>query len=722
VRSVAYENAPFGRDVHAASPYRWWLVLLAWLGRVVSGQPLGLCVERAALFADPLLHLALLVVATIFVAGRFGPFCAALVSLGLAGIFPLAAAFLPGVANDFGMEQICILWSVLLLVAGTLARQHASRWYFAAGVAGGCGLWLSAMGQVPIIAGIAGGGILAALITRGSSKEPSVDDSTLPPWRAWAFGGAISSLLAYLVEYFPGHMEPQLRVNYPLYGLAWLGLGELLWRFASWIRGERPLGGLRAIGMWILSAAAVASLPVAIMRSGGRAFLADDLLSTRLTNLPDGVEAAGLSAWIGRYGPGGAFAAACLPLLLLGPAAWFLVRERTGAVHRRAIAIALGPVLAALALAIHKLRWWNTFDIVLLALLAAATAAVHSAANPGRSRWLWSALLGAVLAFGLVQLVPAAGGGGSGVVRLTRPEIEGLYERALSQWIADHAGPDGATVLVPPFRTSSFCFYGGLRGLGTQNWENKDGLAATFHIVTSVWQNESHSVIKQRGVTHIVLPSWDTDFDDFARLNLKYPAASFIYSLHNIDGGFNWLRALPYEVPPVAGLEEQSVRVLEVTDETDPATLQSRLVEFLVEMHKIDQAALASRALMSYPADLGSLVALAQLAKARGDEEAFAKVFKSIVSSLSRDSDRRLIWDRRVSLAVVLALGGRSDLSRAQVKRCVDEADEAHIRFLTTESLYHLLLLGKRSGVEISDPKLRALSLKLLPEAVRGRL
>jgi len=241
--------------------------------------------------------------------------------------------------------------------------------------------------------------------------------------------------------------------------------------------------------------------------------------------------------------------------------------------------------------------------------------------------------------------------------------------------------------------------------------------------VISIWQNESLSVIRQRGVTHIVLPSWDTDFDDFARLNLKYPTASFIYALRNADGsGFNWLRALPYEVPQVSGLEAQSVLVLEVTDETDPATLQSRLVEYLVEMHKIDQATLASRALLSYPADLGSLVALAQLAKARGDEEAFARAFKSIVASLSRDSDRRLIWDRRVSLAVVLALGGRPDLSRAQVKRCIGEADEARIRFLTTESLYHLLLLGKRSGMEFPDPKLRALSLKLLPRGARERL
>jgi len=723
VRSVGYENAPFGRAVHAASPYRWWLVLIAWVEHALTSQPLGLCVEKAALFADPILHLLLLAAATILVAVRFGPFCAALFSVGLAAIFPLASAFIPGVADDFGLVQICSLTSVLLLVAGTAAGQRATLWYFAAGVAGGCGLWLSAMGQVPIIAGIAGGGILAELMARGSPTGPSVGSSTPPPWRAWAFGGAVSSLLGYLIEYFPGHMEPQLRVNYPLYGLAWLGLGELLLRFASWMRGRKPPGGLRGAGILVLSAAAVASLPVAISRRGVRVFLTDDLLSARLTSLPDPALAGGLSAWVDRNVPGGAFTAACLPLLLLGPAAWFLFRTRTGAAHRAAIAIAVGPVLAAAALSIRHPRWWNTFDAVMLVLLVAAAAAVHTATNPRRSRWLWSALLGSILAFSLVHLVPAADAGESSKFRLTLAEVEGLHERGLAHWIADHAGPDGATVLVPPFRTSSFCFYGGLRGLGTQNWENGDGMSATFYIVTAMRQGESLSAIRQRGVTHIVLPSWDTDFDDLARLRLKDPAASFVYALHNTHGGgFSWLRALPYRLPPVGSLEEQSVMVLEVMDETDAATQQSRFVEYLVETHQAEQAALASQALLRYPANLGSLAALAQLAIARGDEGAFDKAFKAIVSNLPSRSGQGLAWDRRVSLAVVLALGGRADLSREQVNRCFREANEAHIRFLTTESLYHLLLLGGRVGIEISDPELRALSLKLLPEKLRERL
>jgi hypothetical protein len=92
------------------------------------------------------------------------------------------------------------------------------------------------------------------------------------------------------------------------------------------------------------------------------------------------------------------------------------------------------------------------------------------------------------------------------------------------------------------------------------------------------------------------------------------------------------------------------------------------------------------------------------------------------MSNLSSGSNRGLAWDRRVSLAVVLALGGRGDLSRAQVKRCLGEASEERIRFLTTESLYHLLALGKRGGLEIPDTRLRALALRLLPAELSERL
>ncbi len=711
LRRIAYENSPLGRDVHSASPYRWWLLAVAGLERAFSGRPLALAVERAALFADPLLHALFLLGGAVFVSRRFGILPACLFSVGIVAVYPLSASYLPGIANDFGLTQACVFSGVILVLAGCRDGGRAPRWFALSGVLGGCGLWLNATETAPILAGLAAGGAVAAIVARVRSGPA---DAGLP-WRAWAFAGATTSLAAYLVEYFPGHMEPQLRVNYPLYGLAWIGLGEVLHRAQAWLRSGKPFATAGELLLWLGGLGALASLPIAIARTRDHAFLAGDLLTARLTNLPDGVVAAGSAAWLARDGASGAVVATLAALLLLAPGAWMAVsgsgRERAAA------AIALGPAAVAAALACHQLRWWNTFDALALALAVALAASTQRWV-----RWAASVLLGVAAAAGLAEAMPEPPANPA-QFRFTRAEIEGLYERALAQWIADHAGPDGATVLVPPLRTSSFCYYGGLRGLGTQNWENRDGLSATFRIVNSTRPDETYALLTERGVTHIVLPSWDHDLDDFARMGLKEPKNSFVYALHQTDGGiFNWLRALPYELPPVSGFDEHSVLVLEMTDEADPATVRSRLVEYLVEMHLLDQAIFSSQGLSRYPADLGALVALAQVAKARGDDEGFARVFASIASNLAVNPDRALAWDRRASLAVVLALGGREDLAATQARRCVAEISEARLRELTTGSLYHLLVLCQHFGIELPDPALRPLAMKLLPAELRERL
>jgi hypothetical protein len=726
VRYVDYENAPFGRETYSASPYRWWLVLVARTDQLFSARPLGVALEKAALFADPALHLLLLLGATLFVARRKGALPAALLALGIAGIYPLCAAFLPGVANDFGLAQVAALWSVLLLVCAGDSPPKTGRYYFAAGVAGGFGLWINAAGQVPVILGIALGAIFAALagtIGRQPNEKPQ---APIAPWRAWSYGGATASLLGYLVEFFPGHMGQQLRVNYPLYGIAWLGLGELLWRISSLIAGSaKPFRAKRDGVVWLWAAAAVASLPVAIIQSATKGLLSGDLLTSRLTNLPDGVVGDNFTAWV--IAPGASIAgiaATCLPLLIIFPAAWILVRRVTVGADRAAIGIALGPVAAALCFSFSQLRWWNTVDGMLLVLMVAAVSGGAPTARSGRApRWLILGALGLGLALGIGQIAPPADSGSEANFKFTRSEVEGLYERALAQWISDHAGADGATVFAPPLRTSSFCFYGSLRGIGTQNWENRDGLALTFRLVNSSRPDETQALINQREITHIVIPSWDTDLYDIARMDLKQPTNSFIYALHATDGIiFNWLRPLPYSLPPVAGFKDQSVLVLAVADETDQATLRSRLVEYLIEQHQMEQATYSSQALLRYPADIGALVALAQVRKAQGDEDGFERIFGTILAGLTIGSDRSLAWDRRVSLSVVLAIGQRSDLSRKQAMRCMAESNPERIKSLTTGSLYHLLVLAKAFGLEFPDPGLRDLSQRLLPLELRERL
>ena len=40
VRHVDSDNAPFGREVNATSPYRWWLGFVAWVDHSVFSRPI----------------------------------------------------------------------------------------------------------------------------------------------------------------------------------------------------------------------------------------------------------------------------------------------------------------------------------------------------------------------------------------------------------------------------------------------------------------------------------------------------------------------------------------------------------------------------------------------------------------------------------------------------------------------------------------------------------
>jgi hypothetical protein len=734
MRHVDYDNAPFGREVHSASLYRWWLGLIAWCDHLISGRPAGLSVERAALLADPLLHVLLLVGATVFVARCIGVFPAALLALGVATIYPFAGGFLPGGPDAHGLAWACSLWSLLPLLAG-IGRPHAPaavskggtaaieaaracrrarRLFFIAGVAGGLGLWVSAANQTPVLLGIALGGFLASWIEWGEAKVQPSEPQGIAPWRTWALGGAVTCLAAYLVEYFPAHLDLRLQVNHPFYGLAWIGVGELLALAGSWAKQGKWFWNRRQAAMWVIATVFVAALPVAMVLSGTPSLFAGDEFASRLSFLPDGAVARNFLAWIVRDGFTVAVGATCLPLLLLGPALWLLARHKMAVWQRTRIALAVGPVLVALTLACFQLRWWNLCDSMLLVLLVAAAAE-----NSPRVRWVWSGFAGLVFLPGFLQLVPPVAADGK--IAFTRLEVEGLIERALAHWIADHAGPGGAIILVPPDRTTSWCFHGGLRGLGSANWENRDGLEATVRIVTATTANEALALISQRGVTHLILPSWDSDLDEFARWTLRNPEDAFIMALHHWALPL-WLRPVPYKLPAVAGFEGQSVVILEVTDESNRAASLGRLAEYFIETQQLDLAASVSQVLQRYPTDLGALVALAQVEKARGDGEDFAKTFNVLLSGVAGGSDRILPWDRRLSLSIVLAQGGRNDLAREQMQRCLEKLDETQIRSLTTGSLFRLQVLSRAFAMEISDQRLRKLALALLPAELRNRL
>lgn len=730
VRHIAYDNAPAGREVLSPSPYRWWLAVVTTFDRLVAGHNAGQAVERAAVYADPLLHLLLLIGTTIFIAREFGALPASLVAVAVAALFPLGGTFLPGQPNDGTLSVICATWSVLPLLAGiggrTIATADAAdpaqaqtrltRWFITAGIAGGLGLWVGVARQVPILGGIAIGAALALWLARRQPRQ-----SLSAAWRSWGLAGAITSALAYLTEYAPDHLAG-LRLDHvhPLYSLAWLGLGELLARAGERTPADRPARNLRSVGLALLAVLVVTSVPVLLLTKGADAFVADKVAATRLTNLTGSPTAPDFWSWIVRGGFNLTVIATLLPASLLLPTGWLLLRRQTDATQRALLALALGPVIVALAVASVELRWWNLVDGTLLALLLALTVVVQAQFKSTAARAIYFGGFAAALVPGLLLFFRPVSAAAREAVNET--DVVALIERDLAGWLANRAPSGNAVVLAPPNMTVSFYFHGGLAGLGTPYWENKEGFMASIRIAGATSPDEAHAVAQGRQLKYIVIPSWDNFLDEYARMGSNQPDHSLSAMLQRWLPP-RWLRPIAYRLPNVAGFEGQSVAVFEVVEVQDNAAALSHLTEYFVEMEMTAQAYAAGQTLgRMFPGDLSVAAARAHAQRAAGDSAGFNTTLAEIQTLIANGDDQLLPWERRVSVAIVLAEGKRYDAAKGLVKHCLDEIDEERLRSLGTVPLYRLQVMSKAFGFKIADPRLQALALKLLPAQMRSGL
>jgi hypothetical protein len=240
-------------------------------------------------------------------------------------------------------------------------------------------------------------------------------------------------------------------------------------------------------------------------------------------------------------------------------------------------------------------------------------------------------------------------------------------------------------------------------------------------ILSATTPEEAQELIGVHGVTHIIIPSWDPFMDAYAQVGAGQVGGTFLDRLHQWNLP-RWLKPVPYLVPTIAGFEGQSAIVLEVVDEQDDATALSRIADYFVDMGQLSLATKAEGGLRRFPADLGALLARAQVQTATGDGDDFAKSTDLIVRRIVGGADRDLQWDQRIGLAVVLAQAHRVDLARPRLQQCLAEVDEQKLRSLSTILLYRLQVLRKALNMEISDPSLRALSFELLPPDLRSRV
>lgn len=719
LRHIDYDNAPEGRETHATSPYRWYLTALAWVDHLFSSRSLAQSVEQAALYADPLLQVGLLASAAVFAAWRFGALAACFVAFASVSLFPLAGNFQAGAPNGHALSWLCGLWSVLPLLAGVgEAGGKAARWWFAvAGAWGGLGLWVDAQAMTPIILGIAAGGIGYALLRL---REDGEEGGVPRPWMSWAAAGAVTCLLGYAVEYVPGHVEWAIRSVHPAQAMALLGLGLVVGQVERWRQRGSGAWDLRGMGAALLGLVGVAVYPVIAVLTESGFSMEGDLYAAELANHPAGTIAGSTFAWLARDGLSGLVWTVGLPVGLLLLAVGLLVYPKTGAIDRARLALVVGPVLASLVMAGFQLRWWSMLDVTLLPLGVALLLGGVAMAP----RWV----LGCVC-FG----VAAPGAFLSWEVDtnsfrdLDEIEVQAVVERDLAYWLARLAGEEKPVVFAPPALAETLHFYGGLRGVGSNQKENEAGMAATERIASAGTWEEASLLINDRQISYLVLPTWDRSLESIIRMARRVPPGAPTPQ-DTLVGGINrwsippWLRPVPHSVPKAPVFSEYVAMVLALQAEQDEPYATCRLADYFLEMGMMPQAAKAREELALYPRDLSALAMQAQISLALGEREQFAASLEALLPYLSRRSARTLPFDRRISVAVALVGGKKLDEAREQMTLALAEIDSEKIRGLTTSALVRVLAITSLLDMEFPDTALREEILSLIPPTIRAKI
>lgn len=130
---------------------------------------------------------------------------------------------------------------------------------------------------------------------------------------------------------------------------------------------------------------------------------------------------------------------------------------------------------------------------------------------------------------------------GSGVLKPTvfRTGSQGADARGRVDWqnrgrITDHQMGE-CLVSRGPGATTSLIYYGGVKGVGTLYWENKDGLRSMVDVFSTSNNETSHELIIRYGVTHVIVVSWDSFAEESARLarghgrGQEEPSGSFYF-------------------------------------------------------------------------------------------------------------------------------------------------------------------------------------------------
>jgi tetratricopeptide (TPR) repeat protein len=604
IRFTDNDNVPAGREIHWSHGFIWWLVGLGKIHSSITGFPLPASVEAVAPYANTLLLAILIVLLPWAVLRQLGPLAACGLVLALPGIYVFFEFFMVGNADHHGIAATSALICGLFLAVGgagwiaidrptpqrkgrnasnkevfehVVDSKTARRFFLASAAAGSVSLWVSAATAVPTFFGIGLGVLVSAVLFGGNRSDSSIGYHP-ELWRLWGFAGCCGSLFFYLLEYFPSHMGMRLEVNHPLYSLAWLGGGEILFRLTRWrVDGLLPWQGPRAVPSITIAILMVVTLPLLVALFPERFFWVYDHFlwsfhkdyihefKTFPTWLKDRLN---FQTFL-NFSP--------FPILILFSARLLMLRE-LGRSWRGTLTLILMPALFLTLLGLFQVRWLGIANALWISTIPIFLGCVFGVGQTHRFE-TWEKIVGGIFAALLYLAYPQASlyeyvQSFGQKQSLSADEAFGIFIRDRAHALR-RANPDKDLVIVSgPTTTTYMMYFGGMRGVGTLYWENVPGLKATAEIYAARTHPEASELVKKHGVTHFAIFRSDAFAYQYTRLlrGLPYgsePTDAFIPGLLFNASVPVWLKPIPCQPPKE--LEMEWVLLAEVKPDQTPS-------------------------------------------------------------------------------------------------------------------------------------------------------
>ena len=539
IRYTHADNVPYGREVHWSQSIAWLLVGFGYIRHLATGEPLLTAIEGGSIWVNPSLLVLSIIGFTWLISKRAGVVAGTFFALTLASLPDIGWAFHPYRPGHHGLHLAFSLGSALCLILGGLGWvtkqrtevsaespdqsmrffrplqlmdvQKARRYFAAAGIFTGLGLWIGATVECFTIGAIVVGAVL--LVFFMPSQLTDKDTDYVPElWRAWGIWASIIAIATYLIEYFPAHLAMRLEVNNPLYVVTVVCIGELMVQLTRWRSGGKKglLGRFKVLAL----AGGVALVPSLILFGPAQWHNMRDAEMTRLHNFITefytytnfNTEMPVAESFFQWYGVLLLFP---LGALALAGARWTRLYEWA------ALWISFSLCLFFLLLTLWQVRWagWYAATSTWLMVIVGHIAWRNILGTPAAKRtMIFGALFsGLVLAQAalftareFVDLSDTCQG-----KTIKRAFIDAAMSKYLAEGLRDGSRDKPMRVICEPALAPALYYFGGIQTVTSLYWENVQGLHDATAFFTDHGDMVARQIAERRGLTHVIVSPSD---------------------------------------------------------------------------------------------------------------------------------------------------------------------------------------------------------------------